>query len=298
MKIAAAIQDFFSHFSLEVTPKSAKKMTNYRDIIHPKTPLYITWLAGAEIDQSIDLAKRLHHEGFQPIPHLSARAIANQSTLAAIIQRFIDAADVNEFLIIAGALDRPVGNFDSSIQLLETGLFDRYGIKRIGVAGHPEGSPDITEEKINQALQLKNAFAKRSDAAFYLMTQFCFSAEPIIAWDRCLQTIGNRLPIHVGLPGLTTLQSLISHAKACGIGPSMRMLTQQARQLSRLLTIQAPCQQVIDLAIYKKENPNCGIDSVHWYPLGSLTKTAQWAYALQDGRFHVDPHNQQIIHIS
>src|SRR5947207_890592 len=111
------------------------------------------------------------------------------------------------------------------MQVLATGLLDRYGIRKIGVAGHPEGSPDITDEAIAQALRWKNDFAERTDADIYLVTQFCFEADPIIRWDKRIRAEGNRLPIHVGIPGLATLKTLMAHAKACGIGPSMRFIT-------------------------------------------------------------------------
>ena len=132
---------------------------------------------------------------------------------------------VEDVVALGGAVNRPVGEYESSMQLLETGLFDKHGIKRIGVAGHPEGSPDISDKGLAEALTWKNAFAERSDAYVYLATQFCFEAAPIIAWDQAIREAGNRLPIHIGIPGLATLKTLINHAKACGIGPSMRVLT-------------------------------------------------------------------------
>ena len=51
---------------------------------------------------------------------------------------------VKQVLVIGGSRE-PVGDFDSSIQLLETGYFE--GMK-IGIAGHPEGSPDISDSNL------------------------------------------------------------------------------------------------------------------------------------------------------
>ena len=87
----------------------------------------------------------------------------------------------------------------------------------------------------------KNAFAERTGASLYVVTQFCFEAAPVIAWDKQrIQAEGNRLPVHVGLPGLATLKALIGHARACGVGPSMRFLTRQARNVAKLLAVSAP----------------------------------------------------------
>ena len=49
-------------------------------------------------------------------------------------------------------------------------------IKKVGVAGHPEGSPDIKEELLDQAIIKKNEFAQNVDYKMYLATQFFFEA--------------------------------------------------------------------------------------------------------------------------
>jgi methylenetetrahydrofolate reductase (NADPH) len=118
------------------------------------------------------------------------------------------------------AIITPIGEIADTMQLLETGILDRHGIRTIGVAGHPEGCPDIPDQAIRAALAWKNAFAQRTGAELYLVTQFCFEAEPIIRWDQAIQAEGNRLPIHIGIPLATITRA--GHAKACGIGPSMR----------------------------------------------------------------------------
>jgi len=170
------------------------------------------------------------------------------------------------------------------MQLLGTGVFDRHGIRDIGVAGHPEGSPDIKDEGIRAALKWKNEFAQRTGARMYVTTQFCFEAGPIIAWDRRLQAEGNRLPIHIGIPGLATIKTLMAHAQACGIGPSMRFISRQALNVAKLLTVSAPDALVTALSEYKATDPKCGISTVHVYPLGGLQKSASWAYAVAEGR--------------
>jgi methylenetetrahydrofolate reductase (NADPH) len=133
-------------------------------------------------------------------------------------------------------------------------------------------------------LAWKNAFAERTGADLYIVTQFCFEAAPVIAWDKRLRAGGNRLPIHIGIPGLATLKTLLGHAKACGIGPSMRFLTRQARNVTKLMTVSAPDRLVTDLAAYSASDPDCGIAGVHVYPLGGLRRSALWANAAADGQ--------------
>ena len=109
----------------------------------------------------------------------------------------------------------------------------------------------------------------------------------MIAQDKRIQAEGNRLPVHVGFPGLATLKALIDHARACGVGPSMRFLTRQARNVAKLLSVSAPDRLVTALATYRAIGPGCGIHGVHLYPLGGLKRSARWTQAVVDGRFEM-----------
>ena len=279
------IADFMTGFTAETTPGSAAKIPDYREHLRPGTVVYITFLPGSDFDDTIAVAKRLKGEGFLPVPHFAARSIPSAAFLEDKLARLAGEVGLEQVLVIGGSADKPAGDFSDTMRLLETGLFDKHGIRKFGVAGHPEGSPDISDEAIAEALRWKNDFAERSGAELYLVTQFCFEAGPVIAWDRRIRAEGNRLPIHVGVPGLATIKTLLAHAKACGIGPSMKFLTRQARNLTKLMTVSAPDRLVTDLAAYHASDPGCGIAGVHMYPFGGLHRSAKWSYAVIDGAF-------------
>ena len=281
------IIDLLSEFTTETTPGAAGKIADYRAHLRPGATVSVTFLPGSDFADTVAVATRLRREGFNPVPHLAARSIPSRAFLEESLARLVGDAGVDQALLIGGGLDRPLGEFSDTMQLLDTGLFDKHGIARLGVAGHPEGSPDIADAQVRAALAWKNAFAERTGASLYVVTQFCFEAAPVIAWDKRIQAEGNRLPVHVGLPGLATLKTLIGHARACGVGPSMRYLTRQARNVAKLLTVSAPDRLVTALATYRATDPGCGIRGVHLYPLGGLKKSARWAQAVVDGRFEI-----------
>ena len=282
-----SIIDLLSGFTTETTPGAAAKIADYRAHLRPGATVFITFLPGSSFADTIAVAVRLRREGFNPVPHFVARSVPSRAFLDENLARLTGEAGVDQALLIGGALNQPLGEFSNTMQLLDTGLFDNYGIGRIGIAGHPEGSPDIPDAQIRTALAWKNAFAERTGASLYIVTQFCFEAAPVIAWDRRIQAEGNRLPVYIGIPGLASLKALIGHAKACGVGPSMRYLTRQARNVAKLLTVTAPDRLVAGLAAYRATDPQCGIRGVHVYPLGGLKKSARWAQAVVDGRFEM-----------
>ena len=280
--------DFLADFTAETTPFSAAKVEDFRDVLRPGSTVFITFLPGSDFEDTIAVAARLRKEGFNPVPHLAARSIPNAAFLDENLGRLRDAAGINEVLTIAGAVDEPVGEFSDSMQVLKTGLLDKHGIKKIGVAGHPEGSPDMSDEAIASALKWKNDFAARSNAELYVVTQFCFEVEPIIAWDKAMRAAGNSLPIRIGIPGIASIKTLLNYSKACGIGNSIDFLKKQARNVAKLMTVSAPDKLISDLASYKATDPECGLIGCHMYPLGGVKKTAKWTYAVVDGEFKMN----------
>ena len=224
-------------------------------------------------------ARRLRDEGYEPMPHFPARSIPDRATLADWVARYRGEAGVKQGLILAGGIPAPHGDYHSSMQLLETGLFD--GFERLHVAGHPEGNrdidPDGSDANVMEALRWKQAFSARTDAKMALATQFCFEAKPVIAWVNALQAAGIDLPVHIGIAGPAKLQTLIKFAIACGVGPSLSVLQKRAKDVSKLLLPFEPDEIIAELAAHKAANPDFGIESVHFFPLGGIKTNAQWA---------------------
>ena len=104
-------------------------------------------------------------------------------------------------------------------------MFEKYGFTKLGLAGHPEGSPDISDADCALAIQQKNDYAKESAMSLYLATQFVFEAAPVLAWEKKIREQGNMLPVYVGITGIATINTLMPHVHHCGMGPSMRFLT-------------------------------------------------------------------------
>jgi methylenetetrahydrofolate reductase (NADPH) len=167
------------------------------------------------------------------------------------------------------------------MQLIETGLFDRAGFRRLHVAGHPEGNRDIPggEAALMAALRWTQDYANRSDAAMAITTQFCFEAAPVIAWAGALREAGIAMPVHLGIAGPAKLQTLIKFAIACGVGPSLRVLQKRAMDVTRLLVPYEPTEILADLAARKAASPDLAVAQLHFFPLGGIAATAAWARA-------------------
>ena len=271
---------FLKGFSIEVMPRTAEKIESFREILPEGTRVYIAHIEGTPIEDMLATAKRIAGEGFPVMPHFPARGIASKDQLADWIARYQGEAGIDQALLLAGGYDKPTGDFDNSMELMETGLFDAAGFKRLHVAGHPEGNKDIDpnggDQNVSDALRWKQAFSERTDAEMAIATQFAFESGPVIEWANRLKAEGITLPIHIGIAGPAKLQTMIKFAMACGVGPSLRVLQRRAADVAKLLLPFEPTEILSELAAHKAANPDFNITQVHFFPLGGIKKTAEY----------------------
>ncbi|MDG3040026.1 methylenetetrahydrofolate reductase [Roseicyclus marinus] len=275
------LAELLAGYSIEVMPRTAEKVEDFRALLPRGTRVYIAHIDGTPFEDMLATARRLRAEGFEPMPHFPARSIPDRATLADMIARYRGEADVTQALILAGGIASPRGDFHASMQLLETGLFD--GFTRLHVAGHPEGNRDIDrdggEAEVMAALRWKQAFANRSDADFAIATQFVFEAPPVLDWADRLAANGITMPIHLGVAGPAKLQTLIKFAIACGVGPSLSVLQKRARDVSKLLLPFEPDDILTALAQARAKGRGKSIEAIHFFPLGGIKTNADWATA-------------------
>ncbi len=275
------VKNFIEGFSIEVVPNSAAKVESFAEILPSGTRVYIAHLSEKEdIKTMVATAKRINEEGFSVMPHIPARIIKNKAMLAEWISMYKNEANVDQALLLAGGSSDVLGEFDSSMQLIETGLFDQAGFKRLHIAGHPEGSKDIDPDggskNVSNALSWKQEFSKRTDAQMAIATQFCFDADAVSKWATNIKNNGIDIPIHIGIAGPAKLQTLLKFSIECGIGPSMKVLTKRAKDITKLLLPYKPTEILKGLAEHKKQDPELNIEQVHFFPIGGIKQTADF----------------------
>jgi methylenetetrahydrofolate reductase (NADPH) len=279
--VNAALRGLLHPFSMEITPREATKLPPLSAVLDPGTAVYLTFLPRNRWEQTVAAARWVADTGMRPVPHLAARAVPDHNSLRRMLAD-LAVVGVADLLVVAGGVE-PVGEFHESAQILDSGCLEEAGIRCIGVAGHPEGHPDVTNDELARALATKNSIARDRGLDVHLVTQFCFAPEPIIAWERRIREAGNGLPIRVGLPGLASPTKLLRFGLSCGVGPSLRVLRQQAGGLVKLATTPTyhPDETLLDVAAAVAADPGSLIQAVHFFPFGSLVPTAEWATDLR-----------------
>ncbi|MDA9779939.1 methylenetetrahydrofolate reductase [Amylibacter sp.] len=290
-EINPALEAFLKNFSIEVMPRTASKIENFKELLPQDTRVYVAHIEGTPINEMIETAKRLTDEGYNVMPHFPARIIESKEVLVNWINRYKNEAGVKDALLLAGGVNQPYGEFHSSMDLLDTGEFDKAGFKNLHVAGHPEGNMDIDTDgktkNVDSAISWKQEFSQKTDANMAVTTQFCFESGPVIEWADRMASMGIDIPIHIGVAGPAKLQTMIKFSMACGVGASLRVLKRRAKDVTKLLLPFKPDQFLTELAEYKALNPNFLITNVHFFPLGGIKTNANWT--IENGGISATP---------
>jgi len=282
--VAASMTDpttlFLQRLSIEITGRQIEKLPLLKEKLPPGTRVFIALIDPADVAAQLHAATELKKAGFMPVPHVPARFVRDEEDLRSRIGALAKQAGVTEMLVLGGGAPTPVGNYDAAIQILETGIFEAHGVKRIGIAGHPEGNSDITkvhgEAALITALKQKQTWLKAHGIVGFIATQFLFEAAPVAAWAKTLRDEGIDLPIHVGVPGPATIKTLVKYAAMCGVGNSARFIRKQAMNITKLLTVNTPDDFVTGLAQLHFERPELGVAGPHLYPFGGFDKLFDW----------------------
>ncbi len=264
--------------SIEASPKQVFDAAELGGLFPAGTRVYLTDLGTTPDHELTAAARRLTQFGYVPVPHVAARRMPSAAALANRLARLNGEAGVEEALVIAGGADKPVGPFASSMDVLRTGVIEARGYKRVGVAGHPEGSPDISPDEIARALAWKQEWAEDRGIEMRIVTQFGFDAPRFIRWAEDLRRDGVTLPIHIGVSGPAKITTLIKYAAMCGVGASLDFLKKRAGSLVALATSYSPEGLVEPLEREAEANPLFLVKQIHVFPFGGLKKSSEWLH--------------------
>jgi len=271
-RIAAQVRGY----SIEVSARDWAAMDALPDSVPAGTDVYITWTPRNSHPETAKAAARLRRIGLNPVPHIAARYIASEASLADLLARLDGSAGVDQALLVGGDVATPAGPFAAVIDLLRMGLLQSHGITRIGLAGYPEGHPKIAPDALDAALRTKVAYARENGLTPIIVTQFCFEADVILGWLRDLRRKGIALPVRIGLAGPASVATLMRYAVMCGIGNSIKVIGTHRTAIARLFGDTDPGAIVARVHRAREAEPALGVAGFHFFPFGGIAKFADW----------------------
>lgn len=263
-----------STWSLEATLPKPAEIEAAASVLDGGTEVFLSTLPHVSLDQQIETAGIVRSNGLEPVLHIATRYFATRTEMVGYLARANQEADVSRVLVIGGDLHPPRGEFDSALALIESGLATDYGIKRIGVAGYPEGHPKISDARLWTALGEKLAAAKEQGLGVEIVTQFCFSPGTIVDW---LTSTWERWPgthVRLGFAGPASAKSILRYALRCGVKTPKSGLGRKLTAASRLAKNHDPAPSIT--AVGDALRQNSGSASVHLFSFGGIENTVRW----------------------
>ena len=274
-------------FTIELNPKVRHKINSIP--LEKKNNVYITYLPDASENDILETIEFVSKNNLTPITHLPARTMKNLDHVRQFLSQVRERTDSKKILVIGGGGNQ-LGQITSSLEILNSGLLEENNFNEIGIAGHPEGSPDISQETIDNFLNDKFELTKTKGLNLELVTQFFFDAAPFINWCEELTKKKITIPVRVGFPGPASFKTLLNFGLMSGVGNSINFLKKNSSKVSDLLTKTSNDEMLISLAEFA--NKNSPLKSFHCFPFGGFEKTCLWLNELQKGEFTIE--NQQL----
>jgi len=272
-----ALSHLLDTYSVEVTSRDTASLKAVVSQLRPGTEVFVANLPKETADVLVKACAELRQAGLEPVPHIVARNIADRAALDDMLRRLTGEAGVRTVLSLAGDRDDPAGEYDASLQLIRTGLYEKHGIGRVCISAYPEGHPRIADGILAHAMADKLAALTEAGLQPLLVGQFLFDAGQIVSFARDLRARGIAAPFRVGVAGPAERTKLIKYALRCGVGASLRALKERSELAKSVMAGETPEDLLRDVAVAAAAEPSLGIEGVHFFTFGDPGSSVRFA---------------------
>ncbi|MBT7753298.1 MAG: methylenetetrahydrofolate reductase [Gammaproteobacteria bacterium] len=238
--------------------------------LQPNMHVAVTCSPTKGIDATMKLSEKLMMQGFKVIPHIAAKCVSGKKHLEGIVKK-LDELGIESIFVPGGDRFEPIGEFNDAYDLLKALKKSGHSIKKIGIAAHPEGHPDINENILMEALE------KKKNLADYIVTQMCFDANILGDWLVSIKQQGVDLPVWVGLPGIIERGRLLRTSLRIGVGDSLRFLRKKSQVATELMksSVYNPDKLVTNIYEYK-DIDETNLAGYHIFCFNQIEMSEKW----------------------
>jgi methylenetetrahydrofolate reductase (NADPH) len=260
---------------MEMTGKDVAKVENAAGVIPPGTRVNVTFLENEDLAMRVAAAAAVKRLGFTPVPHISARRLGSQGMLEEFLAALRDVGATENVFSVGGDPAVPMGPYDSSLAVIESGVLQRYGVEHVSIGGYPDGHPDIATDVLWDALEKKSAALASLNLPGTVITQVDFDVDRVLQWVAEVREHGVELPIRVGVPGPASVKLLLGFAGRLGISTSATIAKKYGLSVTNLLGKAGPENFLRDLQAGLDPDKH-GVVKLHFYTFGGFKTTAEW----------------------
>jgi methylenetetrahydrofolate reductase (NADPH) len=279
-----ASSELLANISMEVTLREAAAIDQAAPLLPAGSCVYVPSLSGQPLARALEVLAPIHRHGLDPVPHVAARRVPGRAQVLEFLAEAVVRHGVHRVMLIGGDEPQPLGPYASAADLLRSGVLREAGVREIGVAAYPEGHPKIPQAELRRAFDEKRALAREQGLGLYVVTQFSFAPERIVALCNDLAHRAPEVPVYVGMPGPSDPVALLRYAQRCGVSASRRALSTLGTGIARLVAHTDPGDQLAAVAHYCDAHPDGNVVGVHLFSFGGAVRTARWVDGLRTGR--------------
>ncbi|UQN14167.1 methylenetetrahydrofolate reductase [Gulosibacter sp. ACHW.36C] len=264
-------------FSLEITSRDVAAIPAAAELIPAGTRINVTFLSNEEPATTVAAARAVLDAGFVPVPHLAARRIRSLDVFMSLLEQLQAAGVAEHLFLIAGDPAQPEGPFSDAASLIRAVRLADYGVREVGIAGYPEGHPNIATDVLWASLDEKLGELRTQGLAPVVVTQFGFDADAVATWVGEVRARGYDGPIRVGAPGPAGVKRLLRYASRFGVTSSAGIVRKYGFSLANLMGTAGPDTFIRSLQDAVARDAALGEVAMHFYTFGGLDATAAWA---------------------
>lgn len=268
----AAKLEFLALASIEATAKDAAGLRDAAPSLNPSA-VFIPWLPGEDFSRRLGATRAVSEQGFNAVPHISARRLSSREDLRSQVAQLTVDAGATRLLVVGGDPATPLGPYSDSISVIRDLDLAALSIKKVNIAGHPEEHPNMTSDQALAALHEKILALSEQGVDAEIVTQFSFDPDLVASWVSSLRASGIICDIAIGVPGPTSVATLIKFAARCGVGASSKAVAKYGFSLSRLFGKAGPDKFIEQFLSLQENDPAL---RAHFYPFGGFKDTAKW----------------------
>ena len=269
----AALKSLVADAKYEMIPLASA--LEHAAALPPGAQVTVTASPSHGIEATFELAEALAARGHDVTPHVSAHMVRDPTHLAELLDRARGAGLRSVFVVGGDARDR--GEFHDGVMLLRA--MDELGhpFEEVGVPCYPEGHPDITDDRLLDALREKQRYATA------MTSQMSFNPGAVSAWLTNIRAEGIRLPLHLGIPGEAELTKLMRVATRIGVADSARYLKKNKQLLGHLVRGGSfGPDAFLERLAPMLADPIADVRVLHVFTFNQVEQTAAWQRGMLD----------------
>ena len=187
--------------SFEVGPYSDKEKVARVYSALGASQVFVTWRPNVPMEPFREFCSSLSQAGINVVPHIVARNLQSADQFFTLLHWFSKKPHIESLLLLGGDAESTLGPYRCASDLFNADCLNQTGVKKVFIAGYPQGHAFISQKKLEASLQKKMDYASASNLELEVVTQLCPSVNKIIDWainKKSHQDVNVRISVPIG----------------------------------------------------------------------------------------------------